>query len=402
MPRLLLLSIAMGALMAPQRGGAQEDVRLQGTDVAVYNLVGRVEVVPGGGSDVVVQVMRGGDDADRLQVETLQVNGREALVIRYPEDRIIYPEMGRGSSTQLRVRADGTFGDREGRRGDEVEIRGSGRGMEAWADLRISVPAGKELAVYLAVGQADAQDVEADLLIDTGSGAIRARGITGDLNLDTGSGKVVVEDVRGDLLVDTGSGAVELSGIHGDDVSVDTGSGSVEANGITASRVEVDTGSGEITLSRVSAPNVFLDTGSGRVEIDLLEDVDELVIDTGSGAIVIRMPAGVGAEIEVDTGSGGIDVDIPLEVMRVRKNFIRGILGDGRGSIRVDTGSGSVRLIGAPWVDPWGTPPRIDSHGPPPRPPPPHLPPCVLPVVRWRDRCRSPRSSPSPPVVRRP
>ena len=346
MPRLLLLSIAMGALMAPQRGGAQEDVRLQGTDVAVYNLVGRVEVVPGGGSDVVVQVMRGGDDADRLQVETLQVNGREALVIRYPEDRIIYPEMGRGSSTQLRVRADGTFGDGEGRRGDEVEIRGSGRGMEAWADLRISVPAGKELAVYLAVGQADAQDVEADLLIDTGSGAIRARGITGDLNLDTGSGKIVVEDVRGNLLVDTGSGAVELSGIYGDDVSVDTGSGAVEANGITASRVEVDTGSGEITLSGVSAPNVFLDTGSGRVEIDLLEDVDELVIDTGSGAVVIRMPAGVGAEIEVDTGSGGIDVDIPLEVMRVRKNFIRGILGDGRGSIRVDTGSGSVRLIG--------------------------------------------------------
>jgi len=346
MPQLLFLGMALGALMAPQPGGAQEEVRLQGTDVAIYNLVGRVEVVSGGGSDVVVQVMRGGDDAELLQVETIQANGREAMVIRYPAETIIYPESGRSSRTQLRVRADGTFGDGSGGRGEEVEIRGSGRGMEAWADLRISVPAGKDVAVYLAVGEADARDVESNLLIDTGSGAVRARGITGELNVDSGSGQVVVEDVRGNLLVDTGSGSVEVSGVIGGEVRVDTGSGAVEVNGVTASLLEVDTGSGQITLTRVSAPSVSVDTGSGSVEVELLEDVDEMVIDTGSGQVVIRMPAGLGAEIEVDTGSGGIEVDIPLEVRQVRRNYIRGILGDGRGSIRVDTGSGSVRLIG--------------------------------------------------------
>ena len=82
------------------------------------------------------------------------------------------------------------------------------------------------------------------------------------------------------------------------------------------------------------------------VELELLEDVDELVVDTGSGAVIIRVPSGLGAEIEVDTGSGGIDVDIPLEVRQVKRNYLRGILGDGRGSIRVDTGSGAIRLIG--------------------------------------------------------
>jgi lia operon protein LiaG len=344
--RYLLLTLALGFFLAPKSVVGQEEVRIQGEDVAVYNLAGHVEVVAGTGSDVVVQVMRGGGDADQLSLETIQANGREALVVRYPGDRIIYSERGRNSKTQVRVRSDGTFGDGGGSRGDEVEIRGSGRGLEAWADLRITVPAGKDLAVYLAVGEAEARGLDADLMIDTGSGAIHASGITGTVNLDTGSGEIVAEDIRGDLMVDTGSGSVKVNGVQGDDVSVDTGSGSVVAGGITASRIEVDTGSGSIDLTGISAPDVFLDTGSGRIRVELLQDIDEMVVDTGSGSVEIRMPAGLGAEVEVDTGSGGIDVEIPLEVRQVRKNYIRGVLGDGRGSLRVDTGSGGVRLIG--------------------------------------------------------
>lgn len=345
-PRLLALYLALGVFGVPSILAGQEEVRLEGRQVAVYNLAGEVEIVAGGGSDVVVQVMRGGGDAQRLEVETIQADGREALVIRYPDDRIVYSEMGRNSRTQLRVRSDGTFGDAGRNRGDEVEIRGSGRGLEAWADLRIMVPAGSDLAVYLAVGRAEARDLESDLSIDTGSGEIEAFGITGRVNMDTGSGSVVAEGIRGDLMVDTGSGSVRVADVQGDDVVMDTGSGEVEARGIQARTVEVDTGSGEITLAQVAAPMVTLDTGSGRVEVELLQDVDDLVIDTGSGSVVIRMPPGIGAEVEVDTGSGGIDVDVPLEVRQVRRDYIRGVLGDGRGSIRVDTGSGSVRLIG--------------------------------------------------------
>jgi hypothetical protein len=82
------------------------------------------------------------------------------------------------------------------------------------------------------------------------------------------------------------------------------------------------------------------------VEVELLDDVEDLMIDTGSGGVTVRVPANLGAEVEVDTGSGGIDVDVPLEVREVRRNYMRGILGDGQGTIVIDTGSGGVRLIG--------------------------------------------------------
>ena len=267
-------------------------------------------------------------------------------MIRYPSDQVVYPEMGRGSRTQLRVNPDGTFGGGDWGRREEVEIRGSGRGMEAWADLRISVPAGTSLAVYQAVGEADVGAVDGDILVDTGSGAIRAQGGRGSLNLDTGSGEVTVRNFEGDLLVDTGSGSVMLESVRGDDVNVDTGSGEVEGGDITASYLKVDTGSGEIRLSRVSAPEISLDTGSGEVELELLDDVEELVVDTGSGEVTLRLPPELGAEIEVDSGSGGIDVDLPVEVREVKRNYMRGTLGDGRGRIMVDTGSGTIRLIG--------------------------------------------------------
>lgn len=341
---LLLATLCWAVL--PAAAGAQEEIRLSGGEVAIYNLAGRAELVSGGGSDVVVQVMRGGDDGRQLSLDVVRVNGREALVVRYPDDRVVYPEMGRGSRTQLRIRSDGTFGGGVGRGGDQVEIRGSGGGLEAWADLRISVPAGTDLEIYLAAGDTEAQGLEGEFLIDTGSGSVWARDVVGELNVDTGSGQVVVENVEGDLMVDTGSGQVEITGIRGNEVSVDTGSGSVRATRITAASLEVDTGSGQVTLAAVSAPDVYVDTGSGEVEVDLLADVDDLVVDTGSGAVTLRFPDGVGAEIEVDTGSGGIDVDIPLQLREVKRNYLLGVMGDGRGRIRIDTGSGGIRLLG--------------------------------------------------------
>ena len=343
---LVLVPLALGAFAEPPAVGAQEEHRVRGDEVAVYNLAGAVEIVPGSGSEVVIQVMLGGSDAGQLEFDVREVDGREALIIRYPSDRVVYPELGRGSKTQIRVRSDGTFfGDGGSANTEKVEIAGSGNGMEAWADLRIAVPDGQEFALFLATGETNLQDLDGNILIDTGSGAVHARNSSGELHIDTGSGEITVEGFQGELGVDTGSGSVEISDVQGDEISVDTGSGSVVGSGLTASSVEVDTGSGEIDLRAVSAPDLILDTGSGSVQLELMTDVESLEIDTGSGSVTIWVPSSVGAEVEMDTGSGGIDMDLPIEVREVKRDYVRGILGDGQGRIYVDTGSGQIRLI---------------------------------------------------------
>lgn len=338
--------LAMAALLVSAAASeAQEDFRLSGSEVAVYNLAGHLELVRGSGSDVVVHVARGGDDASRLEIEVGQVRGREALRVIYPDDEVVYSELGRGSNTNVRVRADGTFGDGGEGRGDRVSIRGSGGGMEAWADITVEVPAGKTFSVYLAVGEAEARGIDGDIRIDTGSGAITAEDMAGALDIDTGSGSVHVMGMDGDLGVDTGSGSVRMENVTGSDVMVDTGSGEVVGSGIQASEIGIDTGSGSIELTGVAAAELILDTGSGSVDVELLEDVETLDVDTGSGSVTIRAPSSLGGELELDTGSGGIDVDFAVEVQSVRRDHMTGRLGDGRGIIRIDTGSGSIRLI---------------------------------------------------------
>ena len=40
-----------------------------------------------------------------------------------------------------------------------------------------------------------------------------------------------------------------------------------------------------------------------------------------------------------------IDVDFPVTMRTMRRNYFRGVAGDGGGRILVDTGSGRIRLI---------------------------------------------------------
>jgi len=342
-----LLLAALGATaLSGVSVEAQDEYRLRGSSVAVYNLAGEARLVPGSGSEVVVRVERNGADAAGLRIETGVVRGRESLRVVYPTDRVIYDAPGRGNfNSTVRVRPDGTFSDGGDRRGDRVEVSSRGRGFEAHVDLVIEVPAGTDMAVYVAVGEVDAADIDGNLLIDTGSGAVTATNIGGDLSVDTGSGSVSVRDIRGNLMVDTGSGSVELEGVVGRDVMIDTGSGSVRGYAVEARRLNVDTGSGRIQIEGVNAPEILLDTGSGSVDVEILTDVEELLIDTGSGSVTVALPESAGAEVELDTGNGGIQVDLPLQVRRASRDHVVGRLGDGRGSIEIDSGSGSIRIV---------------------------------------------------------
>lgn len=340
------LGLALMAMTAVSASG-QETHRLNGRMVSVYNLAGSVEVVAGSGNQVVVEMTRGGDDASRLSVEIDEINGRTAMRVIYPADEIFYqPEERRGNfNSEMRVRADGTFGD-GGNGGDRVRLSSRGNGLDAHANLRIMVPSGHDVRLYAGLSDIDVTDVRANLRIDNHAGGIDVSGVTGNLIIDSGSGAVSATRITGDLEIDTGSGSVDVSDIEGSLMHVDTGSGRVIADNVRAGEVNIDTGSGRVELRRMTVPEILVDTGSGSVEVDVVGQVDRLEVDTGSGSVTLRLPNNLDAEIEVDTGSGGIDVDFTVEVQRMSRDHFQGRAGSGRGRILVDTGSGRIRLLG--------------------------------------------------------
>ena len=339
---LALTLLAVPSALSAQASGT---FSLSGDRADIYNIVGFVRVQAGSGSDVIVEIDVGGADGDQLTVETGNIRGAETLRVIYPDDHIVYPELHRGSRSTISVRPDGTFFGRRSRGGDRVTVSGSGRGLEAYADLIISIPRGKTVGVYLGVGEVEVENVDGDLLVDVGSAPVNARGTRGRLSIDTGSGSVDVTDARGDVNIDTGSGSVDVSGVSGGVLLIDTGSGSVTGENLEVEGLNIDTGSGRIELRTVTSSDVRLDTGSGSVRVDLTTDVDVLDIDTGSGSVTVYIPDNFGAQLDIESSSGGIDFEMPVTVRRFSRQALRGSIGDGDGTVRVDTGSGSVKFV---------------------------------------------------------
>ena len=344
----VVATIVVPVLAVSHVASAQAEQRsLRGRHVSVYNLAGQLRAVPGTGDAVTVEITRRGAHRDRLKIETGNIRDRETLRIVYPSDRIVYPELRHRTRMTMRVRDDGTFSDegwtRDSR--DEVEIRDSGSGLEAFADLVVRVPRGQKIDLYLGAGRVEVANVEGDILVDVGAAEVDVSGTKGHLTLDTGSGRVAVRDATGDLNIDTGSGGVTIDRVKGDVLNLDSGSGGVQASDVDVRQLEADVGSGGVRFYRTKAANISVDAGSGGVNLELLTSVENLDVETGSGGATIRLPATIGAELEAETGSGGFSTDFEITTRRVSRNHVVGRIGDGKGRIRLEAGSGSIRLL---------------------------------------------------------
>ncbi len=333
----LVLPLVSGSLAAQS-----SRYTLTGSDVAVYNLVGQMRVEAGTGSSVVVEVTRGGADASRLEVTSGPLAGRETLRVIYPGNRIVYAPMGRHSQTRLRVLDDGTFEDRSGH---EITMSGDGDGLDAHADLRIMVPAGQRIAVNAGVGRVTVTNVDGHLSIDASSADVDASGTAGALNMDVGSGDIRISEARGDVTLESGSGDITLTRLQAGEVGIETGSGNVTATGLGATRLKVETGSGDVELHGVSSADVSVETGSGNIMTEVDASLRGFHGETGSGDVTIHAPASLSAELDIETSSGDITSEFAVAVTRRERDRLIGRIGDGRGKLSIDAGSGDVRLL---------------------------------------------------------
>ncbi len=339
-----VLLFAVPSLLAAQQ---PERISLDGREVAIYNIVGRLQVVGGSGDRVVVEVTRGGREGAQLKLETGVVGGRASLRVRYPSNRIYYsPSNWNGRST-FSISDDDSWGNGNRGRWDErrIEVSSRGDGLDAHADLRVIVPKGKSLRIRHGIGETTVDNIEGDLSLDVAASHVRVSHVKGSLSLETGSGGVEVTDVTGDLNLDAGSGGATLDGVRGGRLNIDVGSGSVRGRDLDVLELIGEVGSGGVRLSSLKTPVLRLETGSGSTDVELMSAPTEVTIEAGSGGVTLRMPASTSASVDIETGSGGIDTDFEVKLSRIERRSMRGTIGTGTGRIRIESGSGSVRLL---------------------------------------------------------
>lgn len=261
-------------------------VQFESRDVAVYNFVGTMRVVGSSGDRAEAVVTLRGADRGVLTLAHNEVRDRESLRVRYPDRAIRSPNRGRSTAW---VRDDGTWGGSSDRRGGRrVELSNSSNALDASADIELRVPRGTSARVYLLVGAVDVRNVAGELHVDVSSASISAVGSRANLWLDTGSGAVRVLNA---------------------------------------------------SLRRAS-----FDTGSGRVIGSFRNTPESISMDSGSGDVTVELPADAGLTLDLSTSSGKITSDFPVTVSSQSRRSLRGTIGDGRGRLEVDSGSGDLRL----------------------------------------------------------
>jgi lia operon protein LiaG len=339
--------LALAALVVPAIVQAQTDrITLPGTRVAVYNLAGSLTVEGGTGSETVVEVTRNGDDRASLRVDRATVEGNEAVRVVYPGSSVVYTPAGnRRISSTVTVDDGGIY--RRGSRllGKQVKIQSTGSGTRASADIKVVVARGARLTVGLAVGEVTVTNVDGLITMDMAAGWVNVTGAKAGVAANVGSGAITIADAQGTVSAHSGSGSISLRDVTAERVDAETGSGGIRASNVRTPALRANTGSGSISMATTEAKSVSLQTGSGSIEADLVSDIDNAAISTGSGSVVVRVAPSVGAALNVATGSGGIRSDVAVTNESRARSQLRGSIGDGRGQLRIETGSGSVQLL---------------------------------------------------------
>jgi DUF4097 and DUF4098 domain-containing protein YvlB len=187
-------------------------------------------------------------------------------------------------------------------------------GKRVSISYKIVVPADSGVLASTGSGSISVNDIAAHVNVGSGSGRLKLANIGGYVEASAGSGSIRAEKVAGGFKASTGSGSIYLSQTAPGNVSVSTGSGSTELTGIAGS-LKAKAGSGRITVD-------------GRQEGDWK-------IDSGSGSIVL----------DAESNSGGIVVDHPLTIQgKASKRHLRGEVRGGGPLLKIDTGSGGIRV----------------------------------------------------------
>jgi DUF4097 and DUF4098 domain-containing protein YvlB len=161
------------------------------------------------------------------------------------------------------------------------------------------------------------------------------------LDAGSGSGNVTDEGVGENAKLTTGSGNIHATGLHGGFV-VNTGSGDIYAEQTGEGEVKAQTGSGNIELKDLKG-GLRAGTGSGDIKVNGAPLAD-WKLETGSGTIEF-WPGNTGFTIDASSGSGSVQTDRDMLVQgSFDRHHITGKFNGGGPTVRVETGSGNIRV----------------------------------------------------------
>lgn len=232
---------------------------------------------------------------------------------------------------------------------DNREVRiGKTRGSLGLAvHLVVTIPDGSTASFDLGAGSLRLARVRGTIRAGVGHGRLLAEQAYGSLELGTEGADVTLRTFKGESLrVGTTTGNVSLIDADAKTAGITTGSGGCEVNGLTGGSIRAATGEGDLYLSGLEAERYELSTTTGNLTV--LTNLDRAkggMLKTGSGDVLVRVGRNAPFRMEIATASGTVRAEgETLRITSPSKTAATVERGTGGVEIRVETGSGSVRV----------------------------------------------------------
>ncbi|MGV8981204.1 DUF4097 family beta strand repeat-containing protein [Clostridium sp.] len=173
----------------------------------------------------------------------------------------------------------------------------------------------------------------------------------------------IPEKYKNSMNIETVSGEVNIDRLEADNFTVSSTSGDVNINSVVANITDFESISGSINIKSLSSKTNGFETTSGDIKIEAVTgdisansvsgsitasyDIfnNEVAAETVSGDIDLSLPQASEFVVDFSSISGELDNDFPLVVTgKVEKRNIKGTVGNGKKTIRVETVSGDAAI----------------------------------------------------------
>jgi DUF4097 and DUF4098 domain-containing protein YvlB len=213
----------------------------------------------------------------------------------------------------------------------------------ASGDVQITSIEG-QTKVFGSSGDVFLKDLGGRVFVEISSGDVEARELASDFHLRMSSGDAEIRDVAGTLNLNATSGSVFINGVGGD-TFIDLSSGAYVLKGCRGS-VEAKTNSGDGQLANVDG-SIRAISSSGDLYLAIVPvGQKEFTVQTSSGDVEItfRPEDKYGFSLDVNTSSGTIEGDLDIDLDRISRRVLRGVVGSGESKVVVETSSGDIRI----------------------------------------------------------
>jgi hypothetical protein len=180
-------------------------------------------------------------------------------------------------------------------------------------------------------------------------GAIEASDISKGIRAVTGNGSITLTDIGGDTFAKTSFGSVSADRISGN-LTVENSNGSVTARNVKGD-AQVSTSFAGVTLDGIGG-KITVNNQNGGIEVSAVRPASgcrDISLKTSFSSIRVRIPEGLGYNVNARTSFGRISTDIPISATgSVGTDSLNGTIGSGGCQLQLTDSNGSIEIAKAP------------------------------------------------------